>query len=161
MPDHVEEVGPKAWSSESVTFGDFSFHFRSGFLYRDGQTVVVQHRATKVLRYLLERPKEVVSRDELIDQVWESTHISDASVTEAIKQLRKVLGDDPVAPTYIQTIQRRGYRFIAPIREDEFDPTTSTASARSPSSGLLWDPRLWMATTLVLLIVLLLMLLAG
>ena len=152
----------EAQSSESVSFGDFSFHFQSGFLYRDGGTVLLQHRATKVLRYLLERPRQVISREDLIENVWQSAHISDASVTEAIKQLRKTLGDDPTEPTYIQTIHGRGYRFIAPIREDVFSPSTAvvaTAAAAAPpaSAGgsLFWDPRLWMATTLLLAIVLL------
>lgn len=158
MSEDVEETAESRWSTDSVTFGEFSFHFPTGFLYRDGQTVLLQQRVTKVLRYLLERPREVVSRDELIDRVWESAHISDASVTEAIKQLRSVLGDDPASPTYIQTIQRRGYRFIAPIREDPLGPAAITPGAAR--AGLLWDPRLWMAATLLLAIVVVLLLLA-
>ena len=161
----TEDANPAAKGeskTESVSFGDFSFHFRSGFLYRDGSTVFLQHRAGKLLGYLLERPREVVSRQELIDAVWDSAHVSDASVTEAIKQLRRSLNDDPNAPTYIQTIQRRGYRFIAPVRADAFDPTAPTGQrAVVDKTSVFWDPRLWMATTLVLAIILLILLLAG
>lgn len=149
---------------ESVTFGDFSFHFRSGFLYRDGQTVMLQHRAAKVLCYLLERPREVVSRQELVEGVWGSAHVSDASVTEAVKQLRKVLHDDPANPAYIQTIQRRGYRLIAAVSPDDFDPTaptTAPAQRRQPPTSLFWDPRLWMATTLLLATLLIALLALG
>jgi len=144
-------------TTESVSFGDFSFHFRSGFLYRDGSTVFLQHRAGKLLCYLLERPREVVSRQELIDEVWDSAHVSDASVTEAIKQLRRSLNDDPNTPTYIQTIQRRGYRFIAPVSVDDFDQAVA-ADSRGTRTSLFWDPRLWMATTLLLAVILILLL---
>ena len=141
----------------SVTFGDYSFHFASGFLYRDGQTIMLQPRTTKVLCYLLEHPREVVSRDALIEAVWGSAHVSDASVTEAIKQLRKVLGDDPDDPMYIQTIQRRGYRLIAPVTEDSFDPIA--AARGQQATNWLWDPRLWMATTALLALALVILLL--
>jgi len=106
----------------------------------------------------LPHPRDVVSRDALIDAVWGSAHVSDASVTEAIKQLRRVLGDAPDDPKHIQTIQRRGYRLISPVTEDTFDPLAAASGPRTTS--WLWDPRLWMATTALLALVLVFVLLA-
>ena len=54
-------------------------------------------------------------RQELIDSVWKDAFVTDTSLAEAVSFLRQALGDDPQAPTYIQTVHRRGYRFVAPL----------------------------------------------
>ena len=56
-----------------------------------------------------------MSRQELIDTVWKDAFVTDTSLAEAVSVLRQVLGDDPQSPTYIQTLHRRGYRFVAPV----------------------------------------------
>jgi serine/threonine-protein kinase len=70
-----------------------------------------------VLELLVVRAGDVVSRQELIDNVWNEAFVTDTSLAEAVSFLRQSLGDDPQAPTYIQTIHRRGYRFVAPVIE--------------------------------------------
>jgi serine/threonine-protein kinase len=74
-------------------------------------------RVLGVLELLLARAGEVVARQELIDSVWKEAFVTDTSLAEAVSVLRQALGDDPQAPRYIQTVHRRGYRFVAPVTE--------------------------------------------
>jgi hypothetical protein len=70
----------------------------------------------QVLVYLAERPGAMVSRRELFDVVWATEFVSDNALTHAVAEIRKSLGDNARTPTYIETVQRRGYRLIAPVR---------------------------------------------
>jgi DNA-binding winged helix-turn-helix (wHTH) protein len=78
------------------------------------------------LHYLVTRPNRLVSKDELLDAVWPETTVSDAVVRVAIRELREVLGDAAQAPRYITTVQRRGYRFVAPV---DLQPPTGQPSS--------------------------------
>jgi len=93
-------------------FGPFVFDPSNQLLWRAGQEVPLPPRVVGVLGHLVARPGEVVSRQELIDSVWKDAFVSDTSLAEAISFLRQALGDDPQQPSYIQTIHRRGYRFL-------------------------------------------------
>ncbi len=88
----------------------------AGQLRRQGQALDLAPRPWSVLVYLLERPGQLVSKDALLDAVWGHRHVSDSVLKGAINSLRSKLGDDPVAPRYIETAARRGYRFIAPVQ---------------------------------------------
>ena len=70
-----------------------------------------------VLELLLERAGEVVTRQELLDQVWKDAFVTDTSLAEAVSFLRQALGDDPQAPRYVQTVHRRGYRFLQQLTQ--------------------------------------------
>lgn len=115
-----------------------------------GQDVRLEPKAMEVLLHLAKRAGEVVSKDELIEQVWEGRAVGDEVITNAIWELRKALGDDARHPRYIQTIPKRGYRLIADVSEPaDSDP--------APSRRLRWRP--WAALAAgVLLIALLWML---
>ena len=93
-------------------FGPFVFDLSNQLLWRGGQEVPLPPRVIAVLGLLVARPGEVVSRQELIDTVWKDAFVSDTSLAEAISFLRQALGDDPQQPSYIQTVHRRGYRFL-------------------------------------------------
>ena len=84
-----------------------------------GRAERIESRAMSVLVYLAERPGQVVSRDELLANVWAGVVVGDDSVTQVIIKLRKALGDDAENPTYIQTITKRGYRLVAPVTQGE------------------------------------------
>jgi DNA-binding winged helix-turn-helix (wHTH) protein len=85
-----------------------------------------------VLECLIERPGRVVSRQELIDRVWKEAFVTDTSLAEAVSFLRQALGDDPQNPRYIQTLHRRGYRFVATVEPDaEPGPSTGPPDATS------------------------------
>jgi eukaryotic-like serine/threonine-protein kinase len=105
-----------------VRFDPFRFDLAEGSLWRDGAEVRLPPRSMVILQHLVERAGAIVSKQALIDAGWKDAHVGEASLTEAIGIIRQTLGDDPQQPRYIQTVHRRGYRFIAPIAVDA--PTT-------------------------------------
>jgi eukaryotic-like serine/threonine-protein kinase len=104
-------------ASIAVSFGPFTFDRTSRLLRRGGQELPLPPRVLAVLELLLTRAGEIVPRQEIIDSVWKEAFVTDTSLAEAISVLRQSLGDDPQTPTYIQTVHRRGYRFVAPLVE--------------------------------------------
>ena len=98
-----------------LAFGPFRFDPGNG-LWRDGQEVALPPRALGVLETLVASAGEVVPKTQLLDAVWKDAFVTEASLLEAVKVLREALGDDRLNPTYIQTVHRRGYRFIAPVQ---------------------------------------------
>jgi len=93
-------------------------------LSRGEETVRLELKLMEVLVHLAERTGELVSKRELIDAVWKVEVISDGTLTRAIALLRKALGDEARNPRFIETIPKRGYRFIAPV--EFLDATHST-----------------------------------
>jgi transcriptional activator of cad operon len=88
---------------------------KSGQMSRGGETVRVEARMLRLLLCLAERPGEVVSIEELLNQVWTGVVVTPDSVYQAIASLRRLLGDDPKQPTYIATVPRLGYRMVATV----------------------------------------------
>ena len=81
-------------------------------LVRDGRELPLIPRCFDLLVLLIERRNEAVSRRELLDAVWSDVVVTDGALSQAIRILRRTLGDDPRAPTFIRTVQRHGYRFV-------------------------------------------------
>src|ERR1700674_493570 len=100
-----------------VRFGTFEVSLQSGEVRKAGVRIRVQQQPLKLLEVLLERPGEVVARDELRSRVWpnESFGDFDQAVNIAIAKLRNALGDSAENPRYIETLPKRGYRFIADV----------------------------------------------
>lgn len=117
-----------------------------------GRDVRLEPKAMEVLLHLAKRAGEVVSKDELIEHVWEGRALGDEVITNAIWEVRKALGDDARSPRYIQTIPKRGYRLIA-------DVTEATASAVPQSRAMNW--RTWAALAAGALLIVLLLILAS
>lgn len=99
---------------ETIVFGPFRFVPGDG-LWKNDQPVALPPRAIGVLTTLLATPGEVVTKQALMDAVWPDTFVTESSLLEAIGLLRDTLGDNRKQPTYIQTVHRRGYRFIGQI----------------------------------------------
>jgi TolB-like protein/DNA-binding winged helix-turn-helix (wHTH) protein/Flp pilus assembly protein TadD len=101
----------------SVHFESFEFDLRSGELCEDGRKVKVQGQPVQILAMLLERPGELVTRDELRNKLWAADTFVDFehSLNAAVKRLRHALHDSAENPRYVETLSRRGYRFIAQI----------------------------------------------
>src|SRR4026209_2414540 len=121
-----------------TSFGPFAFDRQSRLLWRDGTEVALPPRVLGVLEVLIDRPGQVVARQELLDGVWKDAFVTDTSLAEAVSFLRQALGDDPQAPRYIQTVHRRGYPFLAPLTNIEDGPTLGT-EARGANRGLTPD----------------------
>ncbi len=98
-------------------FGVFELDLRAGELRRQGRKVKLQEQPFQVLAQLLERPGEVVTREELRNRLWPAdTFVDfDHSLNAAIRRLRDALGDSAENPTFVETVARRGYRFLAPV----------------------------------------------
>lgn len=109
--------------------GPFRFVPGDG-LWQDGRPVALPPRAIGVLSVLLQTPGAVVSKQAIMDAVWPDTFVTDSSLLEAIGLVRATLGDDPKQAVYIQTVHRRGYRFIGQI-----EPGVSGASRASRASS--------------------------
>jgi eukaryotic-like serine/threonine-protein kinase len=102
-----------ALPSGAVVFGPFRFDAADGALFRDAAEVPLPPRALGVLALLVEHAGRLVPKQLLLDTVWNDAVVTETSLTEAVSVLRQALGDNPQAPAYIQTVHRRGYRFIA------------------------------------------------
>ena len=98
-------------------FGPFELDPSQGRLSRSGSPVKLQDLPLRLLVLLLERPTEIVAREELRQRLWpEDTFVEfDNSLGVAVRKLREALRDDADAPRYIETVPRRGYRFVAPV----------------------------------------------
>jgi DNA-binding winged helix-turn-helix (wHTH) protein len=97
-----------------LRFGPFSLDMRAGELYKRGKKVPVQLLPLQLLGALLEKPGEVVSREELKSKLWPADTFVDFEhgLNTAIKKLRQALGDKPAKPALIETLPKKGYRFI-------------------------------------------------
>ena len=101
---------------------------RAGCSGATGREVALPPRVLGVLEVLIDRPGQIVARQDLLDGVWKDAFVTDTSLAEAVSFLRQALGDDPQAPRYIQTVHRRGYRFLPALTETP--PRGLTPAAR-------------------------------
>src|ERR1700722_18342566 len=119
-----------ASSSRQVRTGFFEIDLASGRLHKNGRKLPLQEQPFRVLAILLERPGEVVTRQELQARLWPAdTYVGfDEGLNTAIRKLRTAFGDSAGNPRFIETLPRRGYRFIAPVTEttlvDALHPST-------------------------------------
>jgi TolB-like protein/DNA-binding winged helix-turn-helix (wHTH) protein/Tfp pilus assembly protein PilF len=116
---------------DRVRFGVFELHLETGELRKSGVLLHLPPQPFKVLTLLASRRGQLVTREEIRDQIWGSeTFVDfDHGLNFAIKKIRDTLGDDPETPRYIETVPRRGYRFIAPVEAGAESPE------RVPASG--------------------------
>jgi predicted ATPase len=101
-------------------------------LWRDGQRITLPPRPFSVLRYLVEHPGRLVSHDELLDAVWPETYVQPQVLRTYMLDLRRILGDDPRCPRFIQSLPKRGYCFVAPVCDAMQATATSVIDAATP-----------------------------
>ena len=113
-----------------VRFGTFELDVRAGELRKQGMRIKLQEQPFHILTILLQRSGEVVTREELRSQIWPAdTFVDfDNSLNTSINKLREALGDSADSPRFIETLPRRGYRFVAPIASDGRAAAASTRS---------------------------------
>ena len=106
-------------SAGMLRFGVFEVELRAGELRKDGLKVRLQEQPFRVLALLLKKPGEVVTREELREKLWSAdTYVDfDKSLNTTVNKLREALSDSAENPRFVQTLHRRGYRFIAPVEE--------------------------------------------
>src|SRR5215510_7347438 len=96
-----------------LTFDRYSLDLANERLLHDGDVVPLTPKAFAVLRCLVEDAGQLVRKDDLLRSVWRGTHVSDGVLRVIILEIRRALGDDSDEPRFIETVPRRGYRFIA------------------------------------------------
>src|SRR5918993_3072309 len=107
-------------AGQRLRFGAFELDVRSRELRKDGVCIRLQEQPFEILRLMLERPGDVVTRDQLRQRLWpDGTYVDfEHSLNAAVKRLRAALGDDADNPRYVETLPRRGYRFIGAMEDD-------------------------------------------
>jgi Tol biopolymer transport system component/DNA-binding winged helix-turn-helix (wHTH) protein len=121
--------------TERVTyvFGDLRVDIGRLTAFRGGSAIPLEPKAFDVLRYLIEHRDRLVTKDELLDAVWPGTFVTPNALTRAVAQLRKALDDDARDAKYIETVAKRGYRFIAPVVVASNGASASAAGAEAAS----------------------------
>src|ERR1044071_3087654 len=112
----------------SYDFGPFRFDVSLGVLTREGEVISLGDKAVEVLLLLLQNAGNLVGKEDLMKEVWPDSFVEDSNLTQNIFTLRKVLGDDRVNARYIETVPRRGYRFVAEVKKSETGPHSTQAN---------------------------------
>jgi TolB-like protein/DNA-binding winged helix-turn-helix (wHTH) protein/lipoprotein NlpI len=153
-------------SQEAIRFSDFHVDFRSGELRKHGARIKLQVQPLQILQVLLEHPGELVTREELQKRIWPvDTFVDfDHGLNNAVKKLREALGDDAEKPRFIETLSKRGYRFIGAIQNDApavapqdaavVGAPTETSAWELNRKGFLWASALGLAVVAALVLLL-------
>jgi len=119
------------------TFGDCSFSSSSLRLTRGGKAVRLNGQPLQLLRLLLDKPGRIVTRDEIRTRLWPDTTVDfDHSLDVALNRLRAALGDSGKQPTFVETVPRIGYRFVAEVRTAIDRPRASRGRSIAARVGL-------------------------
>lgn len=151
----------KEGERSGLRIGDFDFD--AAKLFRDGQPVKIQPQPLRVLQLLIERRGEIVSRDELRHHIWNgATFVEfDQGLNYCIRHIRRALGDDALNPTYIETLPKQGYRFVADtsyipngvvgLATESAMPAPAAANP-APAESLPAKRKIWLAAAAVVLV---------
>ena len=127
---------PSSPAGKTIRFGVFEVDLAAGELRKNGNRIRLQEQPFQILVYLLDRTGEVVTREELRQKLWPAdTFVDfDHSLNTAVNKLREALGDSASSPRYVETLARRGYRFLAPVQRTEQKSQDSQPPSRRHSS---------------------------
>jgi DNA-binding winged helix-turn-helix (wHTH) protein/tetratricopeptide (TPR) repeat protein len=120
----------------ALTFGPFRLDSSTESVWRGVEELRLRPKTFAVLRYLAERPGRVVVKDELFEAVWPEVAVGDAALAVCVGEIRKALGDEARTPRFIETVHRRGYRFIGPVQVSARGETVA-----APPAGLVGRDR--------------------
>src|SRR6185369_10267449 len=129
-------------SPKAFRFGPFGFDPRSGHLRTEHRTQRLAEQPLALLIALLERPGEMVSREELRGRLWpDGTFVDfEHGLNSAVSRLREALNDSATTPRYVETIPRRGYRLLVPVEIDGPSAVDAAASAQTHATGNVAQP---------------------
>ena len=126
-------MDPNDRAPQILQFGVFEVDLAQGELRKHGQKIKLQERPFQLLAALLERPGQVVTREELVRRLWTDTLVDfDNGLNIAAKKIREALDDDASTPRYVETLPRRGYRFIAPVHTRPLAQAAPTVAPPPP-----------------------------
>src|SRR5215470_14956132 len=104
-------------NSSAFLFDDIRVEPATFRAFKAGQGIQLEPKVLKLLLFLIENRGRLTEKEEILNTIWSGTYVTENALTREIAKLRKLLGDDPKAPKYIQTVHTRGYRFIAELDE--------------------------------------------
>src|SRR5215469_7810456 len=130
-------------------FGSFEVDLRERSLTKAGSRIRLQEQPLRILTLLLERPAELVTREEIREQVWPNEFVDfDAALNTAMRKLREALNDSADNPRFVETVPRHGYRFVAPVA------WAPQVQAVVPIESRVWrNPNVWVASAALILAV--------
>ena len=116
----------------AYSFGSFRFDAAAYRLFADDRPLQLSPKILDLLRLLASRPSQLVTKEDILRELWPDVAVTDNAITQAVSELRQALGDDATAPRFVQTVPRRGYRFIAAVETagPPVAPAAATAGAR-------------------------------
>ena len=134
------------YSTRLIRFGTFEVDLLAGELRKNGVKLKLTGQPFQVLTILLEQPGEIVTREELQKRLWPDTFVDvDHNLNTAINKIREVLGDSAESPRFVETLPRRGYRFIGelerpvqPVKEPAAEPVITVEPDRGSASRQMW-----------------------
>src|SRR6266567_3448965 len=128
-------MGTQPSPAPKVVFGPFEYDDVSGNLSKYGTLIRLHGKPLQVLSFLVNRPGQIISRDELQRHLWEGTTFGDfeQGLNSAVNKLRQTLGDSADQPRYVETLPGQGYRFIAPVQRTSTKAVLEI-SASTPST---------------------------
>jgi len=133
---------PTANRPSSIRFADCELDRRTGELWRNGQRLLLPDQPFRVLDALVRQPGVLVTREELQRELWpDGTFVDyEHSLNAAVKRLRELIGDSATAPLFIETVPRRGYRFIAPVEDGAAPPEQAVPAIVEPAVPAAVEP---------------------
>jgi len=143
-------------SSKAIQFGTFEVNARAGELRKSGVRIKLTGQPFQVLTILLEQPGVIVTREELQKRLWPDSFVDfDHNLNTAINKIREVLGDSAESPRFVETVPRRGYRFIAPTKErDELTGSRRAEESAEPQRAAAGKFRKFLVPGVVLVVAL-------
>jgi DNA-binding winged helix-turn-helix (wHTH) protein/tetratricopeptide (TPR) repeat protein len=130
----AESLEPRAGFAVIYRFGPYTLDPASFRLLKAGEIVSLSPKIIDLLLYLVARPSTLVTKEELFKALWPDVAVTDNALTQAVSELRQALGDDPSRPSFVQTVARRGYRFIAPVNSVAPSPSPGPTTRAEPVS---------------------------
>lgn len=127
MTEHSTDSDARQDATRYLTCEGLVFDRVSGSVGIGGQTVTLRPKPARLLTALMTAEGRVLTKDDLVRIVWDDMAVSDAVLTTAIKELRQAIGDPARNPEYIETLHRRGYRFLKPVETRERVQTVASA----------------------------------
>lgn len=128
-------MGTRLKARHLYTFGRYRLDPDERVLRRDGQPITLAPKDVETLIVLVQRSGHIVEKEELLEKVWPGVFIEEGNLARHVFNLRQVLGDAPDGRKYIETIPKRGYRFVAAVQEDEEPSRSVPARTQTPEPG--------------------------
>src|SRR5512133_48857 len=125
-------------NSSTFLFDDFRVEPANFRVFKADNAIQLEPKTLRLLLFLIENRARLIEKEEILEGVWNGTHVTENALVREIAKLRKTLGDDPKTPKYIQTVHTRGYRFIAEVEVKNASESLSHANGHdsdSPAAG--------------------------